>query len=370
MRIAFLANAASPHTPRWVGGLSRLGHDLHLISIHDLREPVPDSATLHRLHPGAPLGYFLAVPALRRTLRRIEPDLLHAGYVTGYGALARLSRFRPQIQSAWGTDVFGFPWKSRIHRGFVSANLRFADRVLSTSRAMADMITLVEPSITEIGLTPFGINTTTFAPLQSPCRRGSQGDFVVGTARMLHHRYGIDVLVRGFAHAVAESRDGARWCLRIAGDGPLRGPLQDLAAELGIAHKVQFEGYLPQTEMPRFLQELDVFAVMSRSESFGVAVLEASACCLPVVAANVGGLPEVVRHSETGFLVAPESPAELAQRLLLMASNAPLRSALGRAGRRFVCSNYDEDSCLRTLEQEYESVCNSWRIARRCSPTL
>ena len=101
----------------------------------------------------------------------------------------------------------------------------------------------------------------------------------------------------------------------LAGDGPERASVEKLAASLGLAGHVAFLG--EQLEVGRLLCQADLFLLPSEQESFGLAALEALASGVPVVATNVGGLPEVVRHAETGWLVPLHDPTALAAAVLL-----------------------------------------------------
>jgi glycosyltransferase involved in cell wall biosynthesis len=119
---------------------------------------------------------------------------------------------------------------------------------------------------------------------------------------------------------------------------------------------VRFIGPVPHAEVAGWLNRMDIYVAVSRldSESFGVAVLEASACALPVVVSDAGGLPEVVVHNETGLVVPREDPASLAQALERLVADADLRRAFGAAGRKRVRQHYEwtrsVDRMLAVLE--------------------
>ena len=120
--------------------------------------------------------------------------------------------------------------------------------------------------------------------------------------------YGIDLLIQAFSTLVADpllQADGLAQRLRllIVGDGPEYATLTSLAQTLGVSAVTTFAGVVPHCDVPAWLNRLDIYVAASRQESFGVAVLEASACGLPVVVSAAGGLPEVVRSGETGFIV-------------------------------------------------------------------
>lgn len=168
---------------------------------------------------------------------------------------------------------------------------------------------------------------------------------VIGTVKTLAPKYGVDLLIRAFA-GMAEEHPEAR--LSIVGGGPQEAELRRLAKDLGIGERVDFRGAVAHAQVPEELRRLDVYAAFSRadSESFGVAVIEASACGLPVVVSRVGGLPEVVEEERTGIIV-PRDDAQAAGRALKrLADSTALRHAMGHAGRVRVEQLYGWPYCV------------------------
>lgn len=358
MRIAMLAAGNAIHTVRWVNALAERGLDVHLFSLHEFSAGISSQVQTVRLPIPPPAGYFANSWFLNRHLRRLRPDLLHSHYASGYGTLGRLARHRPKLLSVWGSDVYSFPDESRLHRKLLAANLRSADQVCSTSHAMAQQAQRICPEIRDIVITPFGVDVRRFAPADVHC--GSE-TIVIGTVKSLAATYGIDLLIRGFADCRRRFRESghplsSRLRLKIAGRGPDRARLERLARKCGVADATEFLGAISHDEVPSQLNSFDIFVAVSRSESFGVSVIEASACELPVVVSDVGGLPEVVVDGETGFVIAPENPPALAAALEELILNPELRSAMGAAGRRFVVKNYDWAENVARMESVYERL--------------
>jgi L-malate glycosyltransferase len=354
--ICYLASANVSHTTKWAEYFLARGHEVHVISF----EPgpcLPPDVHFHRLQPktGNGLRYFLAAGETRRLIEQIKPTLLHAHYATGYGTLGRLSRFRPYIVSVWGSDVFDFPKTSALHRRLVKLNLKCADHVCSTSHVMArETQELCDRPIT---VTPFGVDCSAFR------RRNGQilkDEFVIGTVKTLEPKYGIEYLIRGFALLKERYSGPRRLRLVIAGQGFLKESLQQLTRELGISAETEFMGFVPHEQVSDVLNRLSVFAAPSimDSESFGVAVVEASACELPVVVSDVGGLPEVVKPGVTGFVVPPRDPEAIAAAFLALLQNDELRKEMGRAGRKLVEENYEWLENASRMERVYDSVLN------------
>ena len=356
MKLLLLAPASVIHTQRWVEALHGRGIQLVLATQHDPASwQAPVGVKVVRLPHRGTAGYFRNVPALRRLLRDERPDLLNAHYASGYGTTAALAGFRPWLLSVWGSDVYDFPYEGRLQGWLLRRNLRHADAVASTSEAMARQVRRLVPDIGPVAVTPFGIDTERFAPQPQPKPQPHSG-IVIGTVKTLAPKYGIDLLLRAFAQVRSAANPSAALSLVIVGDGPQRAELEALSRTLGIAAQVRFVGAVPHAEVPQWLNRFDLYVAASRldSESFGVAVLEASACGLPVVVSDVGGLPEVVVQGETGSVVPREDVAALAQAIARLVAAPELRRRLGAAGRKRVLAHYgwphSIDAMLRCLD--------------------
>ncbi len=345
MRIALLGPANSIHLQRWAVALSARGHALCVLTQHRVeRELLPAQAEVVWLpHTGA-TGYFRNGRAVRDALARWRPEILNAHYASGYGTTAALGGFTPTLLSVWGSDVYDFPHESALKGWLLRRNLRRATAIASTSEAMARQVRRLVPEVGEIAITPFGVDLTQFAPAPHPPR-----SLTLGIVKSLAPKYGVDLLLRAFAGLTEPCR------LLIVGDGPQRAELEALARELGIAARTEFSGAVAHAEVPALLNRLDIYAAPSRldSESFGVAVIEASACGLPVVVSDVGGLPEVVRDGETGLVVPRNDVAALQGALKRLVLDAELRDALGRGGRVHVEREYGWTHCVDLMERCY-----------------
>lgn len=203
---------------------------------------------------------------------------------------------------------------------------------------------------------PMGIRPEDFAlarPAHAP-----EGPRLVSVGRLVE--------VKGFAvalRAVARlARDHPRLRYVLVGDGPLRAELEALARQLGIASRVRFAGALPHEAVRDELARAHLYCQPSvrgrdgAEESQGLAVVEAQACGLPVVASRSGGLPESVRDGTTGLLVAPGDDAALADALGALAGDPARRAALGHAARRFASSAFDRARLTERLLEHYADV--------------
>jgi glycosyltransferase involved in cell wall biosynthesis len=140
-------------------------------------------------------------------------------------------------------------------------------------------------------------------------------------------------------HAFAELRRTAPAArLVVAGDGELRADLERLAASLGVGSAVTFTGW--RLDLENIYSAVDAVVLSSLNEGTPVALIEAMAAARPVVATDVGGVPDVVTHEHTGLLVPPGAPSELARAMARLAADAGLRRRLGAAGRARVAQRF------------------------------
>jgi glycosyltransferase involved in cell wall biosynthesis len=168
---------------------------------------------------------------------------------------------------------------------------------------------------------------------------------VIGTVGRVSEVKRQDLLIRAFRLVLSRVPDAQ---LLLVGDGPWMGELRELTADLGLDDRVHFAGYQPRPEP--YLQAMDVFALSSRSEGMPLAVLEAWAAGLPVVATRVGGLPELIDDGRTGVLVDFGDEHALAGALCDLIADPEFSRRLGEAGRNRVESLFS----LRRMADEYQ----------------
>jgi len=168
-------------------------------------------------------------------------------------------------------------------------------------------------------------------------------------------------------HAVARVRSAGLDVETVfVGSGPLRGPLECLARELGIAEHVVFRGALAPEEVARCYAKATVFCSASFAEGVPVVLMEAMAARCPVIATAIAGVRELVRDGETGLLVTPGCTDELAGAITTLLRSGELRSRLSRAGREHVRAEFDIDRSATELTALFGSIL---RVSDRTSET-
>lgn len=356
MKIVLLGPASSIHVVQWANNLASAGHEVTVISQHKPSGLFDSCVTVYVLPFSGKLGYFANACKLRKLLLSINADVVNAHYATGYGTLARLVGFSPTVLSVWGSDVFSFTRRSMLHNYLVSLNINSAQCVTATSSYLATRVGALARS-RAVEKIPFGVDVDSFFPR----RRISDDKFVFGTVKSLEDVYGIDILLRSFALFLDSDfgpgvSNKENVILKIFGKGSKAAELEGLARELGISDRVVFEGEISHKLVPEILNGLDVFVALSREESFGVSILEAAGCGLPIIVSDCGGLLEIIEDRKTGLIVPRESPHIASEAMHRLYSDSDLRDGLGRAAREMVNEHYSWDACLRKMMTVYETV--------------
>ncbi|WP_394142060.1 glycosyltransferase [Vibrio chagasii] len=356
MKLVFIASGQSFHACRWANTLVHKGYDIHFISTVPFKRVLDSKINKYELK--SLLGfskYILNVRQVRVIIDKIKPDIIHAHYASGNGLLASLSLIGlnyPLVTSLYGSEVYDFPHKSLLHKKILKWIVSSSNQVLSTSEAMADEFLKLFPSFNRPIITPFGVDTKLFKPA---CVRINDGVLEIGLVKKLEHKYGVDILIKAFSIFIKESKQRAK--LTIVGGGPDEAELKKLVCDLSIQDYVNFYGWVDNSDIPNFLNSLDIFVVPSRRESFGVAAVEAMACGLPTIVSNVGGLPEVVIHGESGLIFEKEDVDELVYLLNIVSQDQDLRKNMALKARDRVLDYYDWQCSVEIMERTYQSLC-------------
>ncbi len=348
-------------------GLARRGHEIHFITY---RRPARltvfhENVYFHEVS-GEDYPLFEYTPydtalasRLVDVVQNEDLDLLHVHYAIPHAAVAYMARkilltqgrYVPFITTLHGTDIT-----------LVGTNKSFAP-VVAFSINKSDGVTAVSHSLRQQTYEAFAIdcdieviyNFIDFSRFTPRDKNHFKKAIAPNDERILVHTSNfrkvkrVEDVIRIF-HLVQEKLPAK---LLLIGDGPERGEAEAQVRRLGLWDEVRFLG--KQDAVEELLAIADVFLIPSASESFGLAALEAMACAVPVISSNVGGLPEVNIHGETGYLADVGDVAKMAEYTLdIIQDEATLlrfrEKALAQARR------FDIDIILPQYEAYYEAV--------------
>lgn len=359
MRVLLLADVASGHTEKWAMGLAQRGIEVGIFSLnkteYNWMAGEPRVRVLFELKErhvangiSSKITYFTYIPKLKKVIAEFKPDVVHAHYASSYGLLGSLSKFHPFVLSAWGTDVMKFPQESFMNKKIIRFNLKCADAVCATSDTIDKYIQNIFPR--KVHIIPFGIDFDTFKPTD---KFKSKDVFVVGAVKSLEKIYNIDVLIKAFALVHSKY---SKTKLLIVGDGKEMKNLEALAGQLQLKDSVVFAGRVPSKETPDQFNKLDCLVNVSQYESFGVSVIEAMACKVPVVVSDTGGLKEVVNNGVTGICVEPGNVEETSLAIEKIMQDKAFTNSIIESGYQSVKERFSWNDNLTEQIKVYESL--------------
>ncbi|WP_296951519.1 TIGR03088 family PEP-CTERM/XrtA system glycosyltransferase [uncultured Massilia sp.] len=315
---------------------------------------------LHAL--GKPPGLGLSTHlGFWRLMRRLRPAVLHTYNLAAleYAFTATLAGVPVRVHAEHGRDAADPHGLNPKHNFLRRRLVPFVDRFIPVSedlrRWLADVVRIPQAKTLFI---KNGVDTDKFAPGGAPAADApwAAGDIVIGTVARVQDVKNHRVLVEAFARLRAARPDLApRLKLAIVGDGPLLPAVREQVAALGLRDSVWLPG--ARADIAALLHGFAVFALPSLAEGTPVSMLEAMACGLPVVASNVGGIPEVVDEGVQGLLVPAGDVGRLAAALERHAGDAALRAAHGAAGRRRVEERFSLRAMVAAYGALYDGLC-------------
>ena len=363
MILLLIADGRSIHTQRWAEYFAQQGHKIHLITYDPMDRTIP-GVTEHVLTSRCKNLYLSFIPrhlAIKKLVKQIKPDLIHAHFIAKYGFHLTDLGFLPTIVTAWGDDVLILPKKSRLIHYYTKKVLDSVDLVYAVSHNIGNhIVSDFNIPDTKVNYLPFGIDTDLFSP---PAGAGiiDNQTIEIFSNRGYFPVYDNETLVQGFALAYTNN---PALRLTLKGDGPLEQPVRDLVALLGLSEVITFKKKTSYTEVPNDYRRAHIFITTSISDGTPVSILEAMASGLPCIATAVGGIPEWIEDNKTGLLIQPKAPDQVAQAILTLAADTALRSRLGSAAREVVLKKGQWTTLMAQAEKDYQALIKTYRQDR------
>lgn len=352
MKICFLSDAQSIHTKRWARHFRGRGDDVTVVSFDPGAIDNVRVIALAPLVPIRPLNILLQMGRIRRLIQELQPDILHAHYVTSYGLAGALSGRRPFVATAWGTDVLISPEVSRIFRQIVRFTLKRADLVTSMAPHMTDHLAARGYALREKILTlPFGVDTELFNP---SCRTQLHAleNAVVVSNRLLDPAMDVDTLIRAIPRVLG-ALPGKGIQVVIANDGPQRRELEALARDLGVSTCVEFIGPVEHGRMPDLLGRADLFVSTSPSDGNNISLNEAMACGAFPVASDIPANRNWVRDGRNGLLYPCRDVERLAAAMVEALEKPDWRSSVMAENWEIVQTKASWANSMKLMENHY-----------------
>lgn len=291
-----------------------------------------------------------------------RPDILHAHTATphGYAGLLTCQRFGfPLVVSLRGSDVDIYPHRDRLTRRMTKIVLTKADHLTSVSRALKSSATKIASLRKDISVVYTGCDLNVFLnsaekrkAFRERLRISEESILLVFIGRLSREK-GIIDLGQAFIRTCRAKIDVQLLCVGSGKDGKL---LADMMNAAGVQDKLHFLDARPHEEIPGWLNAADVLVLPSWHEGLPNVVVEAMACERPVIATDVGGIPEVVEDGRNGILVKKNDINGLYNAIIQLSTDPSKRKLMGTYGRRTVKRKFAWQKNAQAVRRIYESL--------------
>jgi len=304
------------------------------------------------------------LPMLRRESAKAEIAHLHSPYPPGEAINLWFGRAKKTVIT-WHSDIVRQKALLRFYTPTLRKVIRRADCILPTSNTYARSSPWLQGHLDKCVVVPLGVDTSRFQPtgLLNPqaalvrerildiAHRGAATTILLTVGRLRYYK-GLDDLIRAMPHlpdAIAV----------VAGSGPMEAAWKSLALELGVADRVLFVGDVSDAELPAYYEATDIYVLPAnvRAEAFGIAIIKAMACGLPIICTDVGtGTSWINQHNTTGLVTPPRNPVALAASIRQLQGAPILRRQMGMAGRQRVLDEFTINKMIQRVNHVYRQV--------------
>ncbi len=370
MKICYLASAKSIHVKRWAQYFAQRGHEVHVISLmpsdtDSIKTYVLEKSRIRIKILSYALDSVLMFFKIRKLLREINPDILHAHYVWDYGISGALMGFHPFVISVWGSDVLVVPKRSPVYRLIIATSLRRADMVTTTAVYMGGYLEnefdLPREKIIRI---PWGVDLSIF-------RKGykdevkalkkelniPEGVPVIISNRNMTPLYNIESIVEAAYNVVLKHPETVFIILRGYGHPALEEKMKLKAEALGVSQNIRFiPDLLTPEEMTVFLNAADIFISVPKTDQFASSIMEGMACGLIPIVTTIKVYTQYLQEGENAFFVNPNDPREIAEKIIYCIEHPDIQEHAYEINRKIIEEEEDWTKNARKMEKLYENL--------------
>jgi glycosyltransferase involved in cell wall biosynthesis len=358
MKIIYFSIDYCPHDHRFLSALSESEHQVYYVRLQrgprqTEDRPVPANIEQVLWEGGKDIFRWRDLPkyvlGLQRIIRRIKPDLIHAGPIQTCAFIAVLTGFRPILTMSWGFDLM-----KDVHRG---RWWEFATRyTLKRSTYFTSDANVTRDKAVEYGMNPkktvvfpWGVDLTHFSP-SSVVHRPSSG-FTIFCNRSWEPNYGVDVLARAFVKVAQQRPEVSLMLLAGGSQGPV---IRQILSSGGILDRVTFAGQIGQKDLPRYYHMADLYISPSHVDGSSVSLMEALACGLPCLVSDIPANEEWVFEGQNGWLFPDGNADVLAAKILSAIENRKLLPEIGVNARHTAEEKANWPENVKKLLEAYE----------------
>jgi L-malate glycosyltransferase len=366
LRIIYFSKNYTPHDYRFLSSLSKTKHEVFFLQLEAMKRqtedrPIPENVQQILWSGGRGEFRWRDVPkyvlSLRRVIREIKPDLIHAGPIQNCVFLAALSGFRPILAMSWGYDLLQDAESSWWMRQVTSYTLRRSAFFASDANVSRDKAIEFGMNPEHTVIFPWGIDIERFVPKKESGKKtasvANRKSVTLFCSRTWESIYGVDVLAKAFVK-VAASNPNVN--LLLLGGGSQGAHVRQIFMNGGVLDRVHFGGQVSQSDLPRWYHMADVYISPSHVDGSSVTLMEALASGLPCLVSDIPGNREWIEDGVNGWLFRDGDVEDLAEKILSAIKNRKSFKKIGEAARKTAEQKADWKKNFGKLLEAYEKI--------------
>jgi len=371
MRICFLADGSQIHSYRWIQYFSEKGHDIHLISSNEsIFEPL-HNVTVHRLPSSDALKRWGKISYLKTTLsniikarklvRIINPDIVHAHYLTDYGLMGYFVHFPLFVVTLWGSDILVTPKKSLFNKIMAIMILNNAKLITCDSDIARNECLKYTRHYENVHVIQWGIDLSIFHERKSDYPKDIT--FTILSTRNAGPIYNLDVIIQSIPFVIKKYQN-VRYILKFAltWNDDQESELRQLAHSLNVTNYIEFvHKFIDYNKIPELLYGADVFISVPSSDSSSVSLHEAMACGLPVIVSDIPANHEWITDGYNGFIVPVRNPEKLANSIIHLIEKPDLKQLFGKRNTQIIRDRADREKHMAHMENLYQQLIEKYK---------
>jgi len=374
MRILYFSRDYTPHDHRFLTALAGTEHQVSYLRLEKRGHAQEERSLPRQVEQiswvgGRTLarrgdGLRLLVD-LRRVLKTVKPDVVHAGPIQTSAFLVALSGYRPLVSMSWGYDLLVDAQRDALWREATRFTLNHSAVMIGDCRKIRELAVGFGISDEQIVTFPWGVDLHRFSPgdsLETQKIWPSFGEpvdrskvFILLCNRSWEPIYGVDVVAKAFVQAsqMLAGRDCPELRLLMLGDGSQAGSLREIFSKGGCLDRVHFPGQVSQVDLPRYYRSSDLYLSASHSDGSSISLLEAMACGLPALVSDIPGNREWVTPDLQGWWFPDGDHIAMAQAIVQAVEQRGFLPEMSRAARRLAEQRADWEQNFAELLKAY-----------------
>jgi glycosyltransferase involved in cell wall biosynthesis len=365
MKIIYFSKSYTPHDYRFLSSLSKTEHEIFFLQLEEPKRQTEDRSVPKNVRQilwagGRREFRWCDVPglvlSLRKVIREIKPDIIHAGPIQNCAFLAVLSGFRPVLAMSWGYDLVMDADKNAWMRWVTRYTLRRSAFFTCDANVTYEKAVAFGMNPENIVVFPWGVNIERFVP--KTFKRSNVQTLTLFCSRTWESIYGVDVLAKAFVKVAQEVPNVN---LILLGGGSQGTYIRQILMKGGVLDRVHFGGQVGQRDLPRWYHMADIYISPSHVDGTSVTLLEALASGLPCLVSDIPGNKDWIEEGVNGWTFRDGDVDDLAEKILLAIKSRRLFGKIGKSARKTAEERANWKKNFGKLLETYDVIARSER---------